>query len=237
MLARMGGAEGPPAMQPFACNDYATGLLGAFAISLAIFHRQRTGEGQHVQTSLAAAATLVQSPYLQAYDGKVWDEPSGSEARGWGALQRLYRASDGWLFLGATDAQLSRLDWLPGLAGIAGLRGTAIESALGARFAARPVAEWVSRLTAAGIGAQPLISVADLILDPWVAAHGLSVTREHRGGAMITTIGPPARLSRTPVAPGRPVSPPGGDAAEVLARIGLGDRLDDLVGKGAIALE
>jgi crotonobetainyl-CoA:carnitine CoA-transferase CaiB-like acyl-CoA transferase len=70
-----------------------------------------------------------------------------------------------------------------------------------------------------------------------VIAHGLVVTREHRGGDMITTIGPPARLSRTPVTPGRPVSPPGGDAAEVLARVGLADRLADLVAKRAIALE
>src|SRR5712691_11601529 len=34
MMARMAGPNAPPAMQPFACNDYATGLLGAFALGL-----------------------------------------------------------------------------------------------------------------------------------------------------------------------------------------------------------
>jgi crotonobetainyl-CoA:carnitine CoA-transferase CaiB-like acyl-CoA transferase len=233
----MAGQNRPPAMQPFACNDYATGLLGAFALGLALFNRQVTGAGQHVQTSLAAAATLLQSPYLQMYDGKVWDEPSGPEALGWGPLQHLYRASDGWLFLGATDSQPSRLDAVPGLSGIADLRDAELESALATRLATRPAGEWVNRLAAAGIGAQPVISATQFVQDPWVAAHGLSVTREHAGGAMITAIGPPARLSRTPVGPGRPVSPPGGDAAEILARIGLADRLPDLVGKRAIALE
>ena len=237
MMIRMAGDAGLPAMQPFACNDYATGLLGAFAIGLALFHRRRTGAGQHVQTSLVAAATLLQSPYLQAYDGKVWDEPSGAAASGWGPLQRLYRASDGWLFLGVRDSELARLDEVPGLSGIASRRGAELESTLVTRLAARPAMEWVTRLTAAGIGAQPLISATQLVQDAWVAAHGLSVTREHAGGATITTIGPPARLSRTPVVPGRPVSPPGGDAAEVLARIGLGDRLTDLVGNRVIALE
>jgi len=63
------------------------------------------------------------------------------------------------------------------------------------------------------------------------------VTREHPGGATTTTIGPPARLSRTPVTPGRPVSPPGGDAAEILARVGLAHRLENLVARRVIALD
>jgi crotonobetainyl-CoA:carnitine CoA-transferase CaiB-like acyl-CoA transferase len=175
--------------------------------------------------------------YLQAHDGKAWDEPSGPDALGWGPLQQLYRASDGWLFLGAVEADLARLDAVPGLSAIAGLRGSDLEAALAARFVASPVAEWVSRLTAAGIGAQPVISAAQLMQDPWVIAHGLSVTREHASGEHITTIGPPARLSRTPVTPGRPVSAPGGDAAEILAGIGLANQLDDLVARRIVALE
>src|SRR5215468_9198924 len=191
MMARMGGPAGPPAMQPFAPNDYATGLLGAFALGLALLHRRRTGEGQRVRTSLAAAATLLQSAYLLAHEEQAWDEPAGPTALGWNPLQRLYRASDGWLFLGATPAQRTPLAALPGLAGIAGLGGPALESVLGAQLAARPVAEWVALLGAAGIGAHAVISATQLVRDPWVAAHGLSVTREHAGGDVITTIGPP----------------------------------------------
>jgi crotonobetainyl-CoA:carnitine CoA-transferase CaiB-like acyl-CoA transferase len=73
--------------------------------------------------------------------------------------------------------------------------------------------------------------------DPWAVAHGLSVTRRHRDGSMITTIGPPARLSRKPAIPDRPVSPPGGDATEVLAMIGMADSLNELVKKRVIALD
>jgi crotonobetainyl-CoA:carnitine CoA-transferase CaiB-like acyl-CoA transferase len=54
---------------------------------------------------------------------------------------------------------------------------------------------------------------------------------------MITTTGPPARLSRTPAVPGRPVSPPGGDAAEVLAMIGMADKIEELVEKRVFALD
>ena len=87
------------------------------------------------------------------------------------------------------------------------------------------------------MGAYTLGNVTQLMQDPWAIAHGLSVTRRHRDGAMITTIGPPARLSRTPVVPGRPVSPPGGDAEQVLAMIGMADKLNELVEKRVIALD
>jgi crotonobetainyl-CoA:carnitine CoA-transferase CaiB-like acyl-CoA transferase len=237
MAARMGGSAGPPGPQPFAPNDYATGLLGAFAVGLALFHRQRSGEGQHVETSLVAAATVLQAASIQTHDGPVPDALSGPDALGWSPLQRLYRASDGWFFLGAQESQRRRLAAPDGVDGIAVLNDRELEVALENCFAKRPVAEWVSALTAAGIGAQPLASAIGLMRDPWVVAHGLSVTRTHEGGDAITTIGPPFRLSRTPVVPGAPVGPPGADAATVLASLGMADRLDELVAKRAIALE
>ena len=43
-------------------------------------------------------------------------------------------------------------------------------------------------------------------------------------------------MSRTPLRVGQPVRPPGADAPEILARIGLSDSLDALVASGAIRL-
>jgi len=232
MAARMGGETGPPGPQPFAPNDYATGLLGAFAVGLALFHRRRSGEGQHVQTSLVAAATVLQAALIHGDDGHVQ-----GPALGWSPLQRLYRASDGWFFLGATDSQRGRLVALDGLHGITGLNGRALETALEECFAKRSATEWVSMLTAAGIGAQRLVAATSLMSEPWVVAHGLSLTRVDARGDAITTIGPPFRLSRTPVVPGALVAAPGADGADVLASLGMADRIDELVAKRAIALE
>jgi crotonobetainyl-CoA:carnitine CoA-transferase CaiB-like acyl-CoA transferase len=236
MAARIGGKDGPPGPQPFAPSDYACGLLGALAVGLALFHRQRTGRGQHVQTSLTGAATLLQAAYAQDYAGKTWDEPSGPAALGWSPLQRLYRAADGWLFLGAAPAQRELLGQLMDVPAVEGLEGEELARVLEATVASRPVDEWTKILGPAGIGVHRVVPAAQVMRDPWAVAHGLSLTRTHAGGAEITTIGPPARLARTPVVPGRPVSPPGADAGEVLAAIGMGDRLDELVARGAIAL-
>jgi crotonobetainyl-CoA:carnitine CoA-transferase CaiB-like acyl-CoA transferase len=235
MSARFGG-EGRPVLQPVALNDFGTGLLGAYAVGLALLHRQRTGEGQWVNGALAYTACTLQSLFLQGYEGKVWDEPRGQDATGFGPLQRLYRAADGWLFLGARDEQRAVLDGIEGLKGAAALAGEVLGAFLEERFAAGPAAVWVEQLTAAGLGAHRLTTIREIMDDPWAKAHGLSLTRDHAGFGTIDTIGPAPRLSRTPVVPGRPAPRYGADTDEILAEHGLAPRRDELVGAGAVRL-
>jgi crotonobetainyl-CoA:carnitine CoA-transferase CaiB-like acyl-CoA transferase len=76
---------------------------------------------------------------------------------------------------------------------------------------------------------------AELARDPWVQAHGLVVTRDHGPLGAVTTNGPGARLSRTPLVPGRPASRPGEDAESILAESGLRAELDSLESDGVVA--
>jgi crotonobetainyl-CoA:carnitine CoA-transferase CaiB-like acyl-CoA transferase len=227
------GGDGRPGGQPFAVNDYGTGLSSAFAAALALFHRERTGQGQQGAAALAYTGTILQSPYLQLYEGKKWDEPRGPQARGFGPLQSLYRASDDWFYLGARKSQHEELARVDGLDGIALLEGDALVAALDERFAMATVGEWCARLNARDIGAHRLVSVPELMQDPWVIAHGLSVTREHDTGEVITTVGPPVRMSATPVSAGRAAASPGADGRDVLAGIGMADETERLEATGA----
>lgn len=237
MQQRFGG-DGRPLVQPYPINDFGTGFLGAYGIALALLHRQRTGEGQHVDTSLAYTACTLQSVFLPGYDGKQWDEPRGQTALGSGPLHRSYEASDGWFFLAARDAERPRLAAVDGLSATAGLDGAELERALEHALAAQSVDTWVRRLTAAGLAAHRVVHDMDeLTLDPWVQAHGLALTRDHDDLGSVTTTGPTPRLSRTPVQPGQPAPRPGSDAAAILAEVGLGDRLDDLVSQGVVRTE
>jgi crotonobetainyl-CoA:carnitine CoA-transferase CaiB-like acyl-CoA transferase len=221
MQARFGG-DAPPRLQNYAVNDYGTGYLGAYAVALALLHRQRTGEGQHVDAALAYTATTLQSPFMLDYEGNRWDEPRGLDITGSGPLHRAYEASDGWVFIGTRASELGALAGVEGLSGIASQEGSALERALEERFVAADVETWVARLTAANIGAHRVVNdVRALMDDPWVVEHGLSLTREHDGAGLVTTTGPTPRLSRTPVAAGRPAPLVGGDAASVLADVGL----------------
>jgi crotonobetainyl-CoA:carnitine CoA-transferase CaiB-like acyl-CoA transferase len=233
MQVRYGSVK--PATAPFAANDYGTGLMACYAVALALLHRRRTGEGQFVDSALAYTATMLQSALLQDYKGKRWDEPHGQEAMGSGPLDRLYQASDGWLFLAARAGELARCAELNDLAGRS---GADLERALEERMRSRSVAAWVEVLTKAGIGAHRVVpSLVELMTDPLVQARGLAITRDHEGFGPITTTAPGMRLSRTPVTPGRPAARPGSDAASVLAEIGMAGEMERLIRERVIAVD
>ena len=233
MQERFGGT-GQPQLQKYAVNDYGTGFLGAYSVALAMLHRRRTGQGQHVDAALAYTATVLQSAFMQDYAGKTWDEPRGQDAVGSGPLHRAYEAIDIWLFLGAPS--VASLAGVEGLEGLDSLSGAALEAALEQRIKMAPLATWQKRLTGRpGVAVHRVVQGTRELMDhPWVREHGLAVAREHDDVGVVTTIGPAARLSRTPLRPGRPAPALGRQTREILAEVGLGDRADALIASGAV---
>jgi crotonobetainyl-CoA:carnitine CoA-transferase CaiB-like acyl-CoA transferase len=180
----------------------------------------------------------LQSPFMQLYDGKRWDEPRGQETLGSGPLHRAYQARDGWFFLGAKTTDGPRLAAIEGLSEIATLEGPALERVLEQHFLTHTVDHWVSRCTAAGLGAHRcILDLAELMHDPWVVEHELSATREHDEIGLVTTCGPAPRLTKTPVRIGQPAPKPGSDAQSILAEIGLADRLESLIATGVLRVD
>ncbi|GLZ11994.1 hypothetical protein Acsp04_22290 [Actinomadura sp. NBRC 104425] len=217
MQTRLGG-DGEPLMAPYPYNDYGSGNLAAFAVLLALYHRLRGGRGQHVQSSLAHSATFLQVPYMVAFPGRVWDEPRGQSAKGWGPYDRLYPAADRWFYLCAPDG----LGAVPELAGLD-------EQELETTFRTAPAQSWIDRLTAAGISAHVLVDQPDLMDDEVVLSRGLAIERDHPGFGRARMAGPSRRLSMTPPVPGRPVGPPGSDTRAVLTELGFD--ADELIGR------
>ena len=205
-------------------------------MALALYHRQKTGRGQHVMTALVETATYHAARYLVEYEGKVSDEPRGPMALGEGPLQRLYKGNDEWFFLGATPGQRKTLASIVGLDGIDAFDDAALEQALEERFALKPAKTWITELTAADIGASTLGRVKDLMLDPWAEAHNLSVTQDVEGVGRMTMPGVAPRLSGTPIRVGDPVRPPGADGPMLLNRFGMEENLDRLVEAGVMRL-
>ena len=227
--------SGKPATAPFAANDYGTGLMACYGVALALLHKRRTGEGQFVDSALAYTATMLQSALLHDYKGKEWNEPHGQEATGNGPLNRLYQASDGWLFLAASERELAHC---AELADLVDRSGAELERELEMRMRSRSVAVWIDALNKAGIGAHRVVpTLPDLMTDPLTVARGLAVTREHEGFGLITTTAPGVKLSRTPMTIGAPASKPGKDIASVLAEIGMGGELDRLISERVIVID
>ena len=235
LMTRLGG-DGPPVVEPHRLIDYGAGISAAYGVVLALFHRARTGHGQHVQTALTYTACTAQSPYRQGAEGAGPEEPRGQQARGFGPLFRLYRAADGWLFLGGRGEQQPLLARVQGIEELAGEGDAAtLQAALEGRIAEQPVATWVERLTAAGFGAHRVTSVSEMMADARAHERGLALAREHEIVGVVETTGPAARLSRTPLVAGRPASRLGGDARAILEEIGLGAEYERLLRDGVIA--
>ena len=74
---RGGGREGAPITLPYPMNDYGTGLLGAYAVALALHERNQTGNGQSLDGGLTLTACLLQSPFFLDYQGFQRSEPEG----------------------------------------------------------------------------------------------------------------------------------------------------------------
>ncbi|HEY1291584.1 MAG TPA: CoA transferase [Chloroflexota bacterium] len=231
------GGEEEPLMQVYALNDFGTGHYSAFAILLALYHRLETGEGQHVHASLAQTCTFMQIPFMVAHAGRVWDEPRGQHARGWGLLNRLYQASDRWFYLAAPlPSDLSRLAAVEGLSGIEGFAGPALEAELERCFAQEPADEWVQRLVAAGLSATVnFVFSTEVMEDPHVKRRGLSVVREHEEVGEVRSIAPGQRLSRTPVQPAFAAPPAGWHTRELVDEAGLAERFEQLLSSGVLA--
>ena len=217
--------ELPSVLGPYNIVDIGTGIFGAFATGLALYHRFTTGRGQLASASLAQTATYHQAAFMFDFPGYQAAEPRGYYALGAGPLQRYYRAADTWFFLAA------RPDDRPALAAVTGRPAgepAGLEAALEAAFATASAADLVARLTEAGIAAHVVVPIAELMTDAVVQERGLSVIQDVAGAGKCTMPGVSPRLSDTPALVGRPPSRPGADAERVLASVGLADGLDAL---------
>jgi crotonobetainyl-CoA:carnitine CoA-transferase CaiB-like acyl-CoA transferase len=219
----------PSVLGPYNIVDIGTGILGAFVTALALYRRQSTGLGQLASASLAHTATYHQAAFMFDFPGYRHAEPRGYFALGESPLQRYYRCADRWFFLAARPADLPALTAVSRLSEqIADLTDTGREQALEAAFAAEDAGAVVTRLTGAGVAAHVVVPVAELMTDPDVRARGLSVTQQVEGVGPCTMPGVSQRLSATPALVGSPPRRPGEDAEEILASVGLADRLDAL---------
>ena len=230
---RRGGRGDAPLLMPYPVNDYGTGMMGAFAVALALHHRNRTGQGQAVDSGLALTAALLQSPYFLDYPGYRRADPEGRDLRGFSALSRLYESADGWLYVHCPDAtarqglfSLAEFQHLGGHAELADpdgappAQGGALAGELAAIFRQNTRAYWLERLNGVGVSAVENVGISDFRNQQQVRDAGLIVTRDHPGRGQSDHLGNTAHLSATPMRLGRPTPVLGADADEILAEAG-----------------
>jgi crotonobetainyl-CoA:carnitine CoA-transferase CaiB-like acyl-CoA transferase len=151
-------AGNPPLWSRSNMGDTGNALLAAIAIAAALYHRDRTGEGQEVSTSIVNAGLLHSSYAWIHADGSPgdWEHVDGQQY-GLSPYYRLYECGDGgWVFLAAvSDQERERLAAVMGEDGSGVRDGQAdndtVAKLLEARFLDRNAAHWFAELDKAGV--------------------------------------------------------------------------------------
>ena len=106
LMSTNGPADGPPFRLPIAVSDVTAGMFLAFGVLAAVEARHRTGQGQHVETSLFEAATSL-AVYESAHYFATGTRPEriGQAHRGSSPYQ-CFQTADGYITLGASQQKV-----------------------------------------------------------------------------------------------------------------------------------
>ena len=232
VISVTGDEDGPPAKSGVPLSDLAAGLFSAYGILCALEYRDRTGEGQLVDTSLLEAAMAL----------TVWEATeywvTGEAPKALGSAHRLsapyqaLRAADGYFTVGANNDRL--FDGFCRAIGRADLREDSRFATGDARRKNRKAliveiekttvtearAFWLERLDKEGVPAGPINNYAEALGDPQTLARRMVVDLIHPGAGPIKALGIPVKLSDTPGAVDKAAPILGQDTTDILVELG-----------------
>lgn len=225
-----GSADGPPTKDPLAIGDRLGGLHGVIGAMAALHHRDRTGEGQHVDVALLD--TLSHNDFLTLAAMGVNPQRNGNEF-GFAVPSNVFACHDGsvyiavlldahWKVLARTISQAELADD-PGFATLTGRLANrdACNALVAAWTAEHSRAEVVEILNRVGIPVGPVNSYGDAARDPHVLERDSLQPTQTEDGSTVPLPGPVVKFSRTPtrVRTGAPALGQHND--EILAELGM----------------
>jgi crotonobetainyl-CoA:carnitine CoA-transferase CaiB-like acyl-CoA transferase len=241
------GAGGKPIWPNISLGDLGNGMLSATAVLHALFHRDRTGQGQFVSTSIVYAHLLNNSTRWVDAEGQSGPGQPHLDALALGlsALERLYPCAPGWICLAADGqwpelaAALDRPDLVTDPRFATADRRAAHDAELVALleplFAARAATEWDERLTAAGVPAEVSSETFSLELfdDPELAGRGWISTVDQALVGRFEAPGDLVSFSDCETVDRLPPLVVGSHTREILASLGYdGAAVDELIRDG-----
>ena len=216
----------PPVWHRYGQGDIAAALTSVNGVLMALMHRQRTGEGQLVWTSIFHGSMLATADSFLHADGTPSVRPQ-LQGRGFTPYYRLYETGDGWLQVAAVKESHQ--------AALREILGTDFEAA----FMTDLAINWRRRLRQVGVPVEISVETWDgesILFDDELVRLGLVAEYEHPLLGTVRQFGNLITFSATPGRPGRAAPMLGQHTREILEELGYArSQIDALETSGAVA--
>jgi len=166
--------------------DYATGTMGAYALSAALYQREKTGQGQRIDMAMLDVAMILMASHVTGYmrNGKH-PKPVGN--RTGHATSMAYQTKDGIVMIGASNLRQQKRLWIalerPDMVKKTNDERDADhereEQVLGQLMLARTAAEWEEWFQARHVPASRVRTMGEALADPQLASRG--ILHRHEG--------------------------------------------------------
>ncbi len=242
VLGVIGSRDGQPAIPYNLIADFASGgLLSAMSILSALWVRQRTGQGQYIDISLADGSMYLLADVVGSYYATgVVPRPGAMRLNGGSPDYQAYRCKDGkYLSIGSleekfwvnTCAALGREDMIERR----NSEPDAVLAELREIFGARGRDEWFELLADKDTCVSKVNTVDELESDPQVQARGMMIDVPGPDGRPMPQVGIAANLRGTPGRVRSAGPAPGAQTREVLQHLGVAaEEIERLHASGAV---
>ena len=246
LASLFGSVTGTPRYGPSVLADKTTGLFLTYSISMGLFHRERTGEGQKIHVPMYESfAGFIMNEHMQ---GRMYDPPTGEAGyqRMLTPHRRPFPTADGYIcVLPYNDKHWGRFFDVAGKPEMAedsrfadqpsrSKNIDALYEIVTEIMADRSSAEWLRVLEEADIPVMPMNSPEDLFDCPHLTAVGMFPEVEHPTEGKIRHIKVPVSFSKTPGGYYRHPENLGQSTAETLSDVGYSEaEIAALVDAGA----
>ena len=235
-----------PAMFRIIIADKVTSLTAAQAIAAALFHRERTGTGQHIKLSMLESMLAFFWP--EGMGGLTFAEREFDVTKGQGTMDLIYETQDGYITAGAiSDSEwmgmcraLDREDLIDderfATPRARGRNGEERKRITAAEIAKWPRDEILDRLDANDVPSAPLLTRMELMDHEQFQVNESIERREIEGFGEVRQARPAARFSASPSGIDGPAPRLGEHSVEILAELGYDEeRTTRLVDAGVVA--
>jgi crotonobetainyl-CoA:carnitine CoA-transferase CaiB-like acyl-CoA transferase len=210
--------------------DKISALTAAQAISSALFHRERKGEGQHIKLSMLDATVAFFWP--EGMSGLTFAEKEADHKKSFSSIDLIYESSDGYI----TMSTVSDKEW----AGFCNAVGrtelvsderfatalarrqnmAARREIAGAEIAKRSTQELLQILDVQDVPCAPILSRQELLGHPQILEGGTVSRQQVEGFGEVRQAIPAARFQLTDSTLRMPAPKLGQHSLEILAALG-----------------